>query len=644
MSNQCNIYTIFHLNLAFSSIETEQHRTVTQRCYWPLIKLIEEGIPLGIELTAYTLECIQKVDPNWINQFKALLKDNRCELIASGDSQIIGPLIPAEVNQHNLRLGQEYYQQILGVSPSLAYINEQAVSAGLLDVYIDAGFDAIVMEWDNPYSHNSDWSPTFQDQPQQITSASGRSIKVVWNNAIAFQKLQRYAHGEITKQDYLNYLDKVISENCAAFPLYGSDAEIFDYRPGRYKTEQAHSQSECARIEALFITLSQEKKYLWVMPSQTLSYCDETNHLNIAVSAHPISVKKQAKYNVTRWALSGRDDLRLNTHCFAKYQELTADTNQSDNDWRNLCRLWSSDYRTHLTQIRFDKIIAKLPAIIPFVLPNYNSINSHPLYQISFDKDRNKIEISSVELVLVLNANKGLNIESLAFNDHCFSPVSGTLAHGHFDHISFGADFYSNHLVLERFRERDRVTDLTKAKWQLEDDNGALIIRTSLTTLNGTLTKWYRLEGQSVQCGFYFDEPCRPEASLRLGYITLQNCDIPCWFAAYNGGYEMEYFQVDSNIDHGSPVSSIVSSNSALGATTGEVLFGNGIKGIRINWEPNQCAALPMISSKKINGKYLNRLWFSLIEADETLKLGGHLPAFCYTMSPYIMLSNGAKI
>ena len=128
------IYAIFHMNLAFSSIEQESHLEVVQRCYWPLLHLIETGIPLGLEMTAYTLEAIQSVDPDWIKCFKTLLNENRCELIASGDSQIIGPLVPADVNRHNLRLGQITYNNILGYKPTIAYLNEQAVSAGIVDV------------------------------------------------------------------------------------------------------------------------------------------------------------------------------------------------------------------------------------------------------------------------------------------------------------------------------------------------------------------------------------------------------------------------------------------------------------------------------------------------------------------------------
>jgi len=91
-----SIYAIFHLNLAFSSIESEQHLEVINRCYWPLLDIIEqEGIPLGIELTAYTLETIHRLAPQWVTKLAALAEQNRCEIIASGDTQLIGPLVSA---------------------------------------------------------------------------------------------------------------------------------------------------------------------------------------------------------------------------------------------------------------------------------------------------------------------------------------------------------------------------------------------------------------------------------------------------------------------------------------------------------------------------------------------------------------------
>ncbi len=674
-----NIYAIFHLNLAFSSIDNddESHLAVIEKCYWPLLSLIDlHNIPLGLELTRYTLDRITELAPSWTNKFRTLLIQDRCEILASGDNQVIGPLVPADLNLRNLNIAQKAYKSSLGVKPNLAYINEQAVSRGLLDVYLDAGFKTIVMEWDNPYSHNTDWSKELLNRPQSLLTAGKRSIQVIWNNAIAFQKLQRYAHGEIILEDYLSYLNKNIKPECKAFSIYGSDAEVFDFRPGRYQAEAFSQHSEWDRIVTLFKILDESPKYQWIKPSEALAYLEPGSPLSISSATHPISVKKQAKYNITRWGLSGRNDLRLNTLCFRMLDRLreqdAEESNENDdtstlsspsentatrtienplekNDttdaWVQLCQLWASDLRTHLNPNRYSRLINHFP-----INQKTDCENTSRSYrdkqksltpftpsddiEIKFEKERNKLHIRTPHIHLTLNANRGLSIEKLAFSSQDFKPVCGTLPHGRFDHIRYGVDFYSNHLVMERFKERDRVTDLGRVTHEAYNDDGKLVLLCTLNTPHGELTKSYCLDQESLECSFEFSHENRPEASLRLGFVSLLNCSSRPWFACHNGGENREYFMGTEDFDHGAPVSSIVSATNSLGATTGEVLFGTGNNGVSLTWDQSRCAALPMLSSKAIDDEYLNRCWFSLIEADETLKAGGMLPAFSYCIKP----------
>ncbi|MGI3040311.1 glycoside hydrolase [Shewanella algae] len=625
------LYTVFHLNLAFSSVETEQHSEVVKRCYWPLLQLAEGGIPVGLELTAYTLECINAVDPAWVIRFKELLEQQKCELVASGDSQIIGPLIPAEVNCANLRLGQEAYQRLLGISPRLAYLNEQAVSAGLLDIYIDEGFEAVVVEWDNPFSHNPEWQRERLMRPQSLKSASGRQIKVIWNHAIAFQKFQRYVHGELTLEDYLQYLRKVLKPGTMAFPVYGSDAEVFDFRPGRYHTEAEPISGEWQRIALLFMALNDLDGYQWSLPSKLLQNWQDLEPLALTNAQHPVSVKKQAKYNITRWGLSGRNDLHLNSLCYQRLAELKAQPNTDDTSWRDLCRLWASDLRTHLTQARYDALALTKNAS---AAPTFTPWQTREDIRIHYDEARRRLEVQTPDIRLTLNGNRGLAIDTLAFASHDFEAVVGTLSHGYFDHISYGVDFYSNHLLLERFRDRDRVADLNRVEYLLGEQDGYLVIYCRQALKSGAILKWYRLEGERLFSGFYFEESSRPEASVRLGFMTLLDCEQRAWYQTRLGGHRDEYFQITSDMDQGAPISSIVSSSSALGATSGSICFGTRARGIRIDWNPALCATLPMISSKKIDEQYLNRLWFSLAEADETLKPGGQLLSLELCISP----------
>ena len=88
------LFIYFHLNLAYSSIEEEERLTVIERCYWPLLRLIEKyKIPVGLEASAYTLGEINRLDPAFIKKLKILIKNNDCDFIGSGFSQIIGPLV-----------------------------------------------------------------------------------------------------------------------------------------------------------------------------------------------------------------------------------------------------------------------------------------------------------------------------------------------------------------------------------------------------------------------------------------------------------------------------------------------------------------------------------------------------------------------
>src|SRR5437868_1639322 len=231
------LFSIFHLNLAYSSIEEAQRPDVVRRCYWPLLRLAERtGAPIGIEATAFTLETAAAIDPRWLEALKVLVAGGQCEFVGSGYAQIIGPLVPAQVNAANLRLGNQAYERLLGFRPRLAFVNEQAYAAGLIQHYLDAGYQALVMEWDNPSRAHPEWDQQWRYFPQIATGHGGETIPLIWNKAIAFQQFQRYAHDESTLEEYLGYLAGHASAGPRALAMYGNDVEVFDFRPGRYRT------------------------------------------------------------------------------------------------------------------------------------------------------------------------------------------------------------------------------------------------------------------------------------------------------------------------------------------------------------------------------------------------------------------------
>ena len=108
------------------------------------------------------------------------------------------------------------------------------------------------MEWDNPSHYHPEWNPQWRYLPQYACSSEGEEIPLIWNNSISFQKFQRYVCREMELEEHVAYLEAQLSESSRAFPLYGNDIEVFDFRPGRYATEPKLQRKEWKRIERLF--------------------------------------------------------------------------------------------------------------------------------------------------------------------------------------------------------------------------------------------------------------------------------------------------------------------------------------------------------------------------------------------------------
>ena len=355
------VFAFFHLNLAFSSIEEERRAAVIAHCYWPLLRLAERIGPLGLEMSGYTLEEIAARDPAWIAAAKDLIAAGRIELIGSGYSQMIAPLVPARVTAENLRLGLEAYQKYLGVRPKLALVNEQAYASGLVPLYRDAGFDGLIMDFDNPAAAHPEWHPETQFLPQRAMGPDGQTIALLWSNTTLFQQMQRLAHGDIALGSYAAFVRGKHGDTPRALCLYASDAEIFDFRPGRFRTEEKLSHvSEWAKLEQGFAAVIADGAIM-TAPSKIFSLKSAPHagqSLSLESPACPVPVKKQRKYNLARWAVTGRDNTAINAACQRIYEGMLAD--EANANWKELCYLWASDFRTHLTEKRWTALCARL--------------------------------------------------------------------------------------------------------------------------------------------------------------------------------------------------------------------------------------------------------------------------------------------
>ena len=483
-----NLYSFYHLNLMFSSIPIEKRGEVIDKCYWPLLNMVKKNkVPISIEASAITLEIINKIDKSWISTFKSCIQNNLCELIGSGYAQIIGPLVPSLVNKKNLELGDKRYLDLINVKPSIALINEQAYSSGLIENYINNGYKAIIMEWENPYKFNINWDNKLKYSPQIISDQNNNEICLIWNQSTFFQQFQRYAHSEIEIDDYLKFLNKHVGSEKRYLAFYGGDAEIFDFRPGRYKSESKLSiEKEWLRIEQLINHLKESEIYKFI-PVSSLINLDSSvprNTIKLEHPKQPIPVKKQNKYNILRWANTGRDDLKINTRCQRIFDYMEKNAIANDNDWKELCFLWSSDFRTHISQNRWNNYLNKLTAC-------ENKFKINKFYKIKEDNKNNQIKkskkinvfkekkfliIECGDIFIKFDISKGLSLHSYIDKEISKESIIGTLSHGYFEDISWIADFYTGHLTLE-IPGQPKFTDLCKAcDLQIEEKNQFLLL------------------------------------------------------------------------------------------------------------------------------------------------------------------------
>ena len=635
-----HLFSVFHLNLGYSSIEEDDRLTVITKCYWPLLRLAKElQIPIGIEATGNTLERVASLDACWVQELRELMKKGLCELVGSGYSQVIGPLVPAGVNAANLRLGNQTYEKVLHEHPTLALVNEQAYSAGMVQHYLTAGYQAIMMEWDNPHRNHQEWDPEWRYFPQYACGLDGETIPLVWCKSIAFQQFQRYAHGELSLDDYIGYLSKHVSTKTRMFPLYANDAEIFDFRPNRYATEAAcQEESEWSRIAHLFEKLRDDSRFALILPSQVLDslHLPEAGHrLQLETVQQPTPVKKQGKYNIVRWAVTGRADSYINALCWKAYDVLKWHHGATDEDWQELCYLWSSDFRTHITEKRWQAYQTRLHQFLKTLGVEKESrpprVSQHEATSVvqssrithSYDHERKRVTIENDQLSLTLNCRRGLAIETLCFKDVSSDPLIMTLPHGYYDDISKGADFYSGHLVLETPGQH-KITDLEILDPSIEMtlDGTAMLIGGRISTPLGPIHKVITVGCREVKISYELDWKELPLGSLRLGHVTLNPSAFDrtnVFFETNNGGSQPErFFVTDRMIDHGRPVSFLVSASEALGMTEGSVEIGDQHKSISIHVDQENGYLVGLMSFMPVGKSYFCRLSLSGAECDDT--------------------------
>jgi hypothetical protein len=358
----------------------------------------------------------------------------------------------------------------------------------------------------------------------------------------------------------------------------------------------------------------------------------------------PVPVKKQEKYNLNRWAVTGRNDLAINTACRRIYEALRKDPRTGDSTWRELCYLWSSDFRTHITEKRWIAYLDRLRSFEDRLgirasdghdsprprteLTHAKEVVSEQFAGFDIKRESRWLSVETDAMKAVFNCRRGLAIDSLALKRISDRPLLGTIPHGYYQDIALGADFYSGHLVMET-PGRPKVTDLEPVEPEIgaADQPGTIMLRGCVNTSLGPVLKsiWVTREGQ-MRLRFVLQWEQLPVGSLRLGHVTLHPEAFDSdslFFETHNGGVLSERFEPEQKgIEHGRSVSFLVSSSSSLGMTNGMLKMGDRERAIVIETPLDQACVVAQITYVPVHCSFFYRASFSAAELDDTCREG----------------------
>jgi hypothetical protein len=608
------LYSIFHLNTAFSSIERNQIPTIIKNCYWPLLKISEDtNVKISIEATASSLLDINGIDKKWIKKLKKLILTGKCEFLGSGFKQIISPLIPYEVNNYNLKRGNEIYKKLLNFTPNICFVNEQAFSSSMIDLYYSNGYNSIIIDWNNFLKANPSTNNKIKYQVCSIKDNKKNTIDVIWNNSINFQKFQRYIYDEINLHELTNEIENLKNKKNINYCLYGSDVEIFNFRPKRFFNEKKIEFDEWSKIKNLFSNLSKNKKVEFSLIKDLTRESKRTLLKNITTPKNPILVKKQDKYNITRWALTGHDDLKLNTYCWNLFYKIKNKKNKKN--WDELCNFWSSDYRTHLTKKKWKELENKINKRHKL---NKKAVTNYKYLPKIINTGEYLLKNKNVEVIL--NAKKGLTIKSYKNLRISAKKLFGWVPQGYLDLIDNDVDYFSGHFTHES--EAIKYSDLNFNNKFILVSKNKLLIKVKNEKIN--YTKIIELKNNELSLELFIKKI--KSGVTRIFYITLNPENFSqksLFYACKNGSKRIEKFFIKNskNFNHGNRVSASVSANTCLGATDNKFYLGDKKKCMVISIDRKLSCIFPMVQFIKNKKRYLFRVYFSAGESDDTLKI-----------------------
>ena len=233
-------------------------------------------------------------------------------------------------------------------------------------------------------------------------------------------------------------------------------------------------------------------------------------------------------------------------------------------------------------------------------------------------------EIETPSLVATLDRRRGLALASLKFAGQ-HKPALGGLPHGFFDEIALAADWYTGDCVFEAPGEH-KLTDLEWCAAQVaREPNGDILVFAQIETPKGPIQKNLRFcaDTPRVEFDLVFHWNDWGKGVLRLGHFTLLPDAFETGrlaFSTTNGGDRERFPLTGHAMEHGAPVSFLVSSSHGFGMTEGWAEISDGKTGLRIEVDRATAPLMGMLTHRPSGGKLFCQIQLSALELDDTRK------------------------
>lgn len=265
---------ILHWNTDYAEFPRSEFPKVVEVSYEPMITAIEDGFigTICMNLTGHTFEYLAANYPELIDRMKRLVKANVIEMLASGYSHPILPLLPRERAAIQLKNHIALLKKMFGKKPKGIWPPELAVSPSVLSQIKKEGIEWTAVDYEhyrlsqffgndiNPFEKRDLTTTEFLveaywakgisklrkylkamrllmkknkeqiDPLKRVTINNNESIKA-YLSSISWTNTAQFAVGGFVPffkdKNLLKLLDKIETK---ILPFYASDIEFFGYR------------------------------------------------------------------------------------------------------------------------------------------------------------------------------------------------------------------------------------------------------------------------------------------------------------------------------------------------------------------------------------------------------------------------------